>query len=137
MVWSMKRSLSLLVMRSATNFTSLFLMFISEMNNRFGTRNVIIMNGISSCTPASATSLSLPDLTSFAGEYDIEVQSLATECSLIKIAITKCDTKIKTLAAFGQYLLSCQPVYSTLWNLVQIALTIAVTSAESKRSFSN
>ena len=40
---------------------------------------------------------------------------------------------MKTLAAFGQYLLLCQPAYSTL---VQIALTIAVTSAESERSFS-
>ena len=64
-------------------------MFFSEMNNRFGTHNLIIMNGISSCTPASATFLSLPELTSFAGEYDIEVQSLAAECSLIKIAITR------------------------------------------------
>ena len=33
-------------------------MFISEMNNRFANRNLIIMNGISSCTPASTTFLS-------------------------------------------------------------------------------
>uniref|UniRef100_A0A1X7VG33 HAT C-terminal dimerisation domain-containing protein n=1 Tax=Amphimedon queenslandica TaxID=400682 RepID=A0A1X7VG33_AMPQE len=110
--------------------------FICEMNHRFGTRNLTIMNGILSCTPASATFLSLPDHTSIAGQYDIEIQSLATECSLVKTAITQGDPKVKPLKAFGQYLLSSQPAYSTLWNLAQFAPTIAVTSAESKWSFS-
>uniref|UniRef100_A0A1X7VH30 HAT C-terminal dimerisation domain-containing protein n=1 Tax=Amphimedon queenslandica TaxID=400682 RepID=A0A1X7VH30_AMPQE len=94
------------------------------------------MNGISCCTPASATFLSLPDLTSFTGKYDIKIQLLATKCSLVKTAITQCIKEGKTLAALGQCLLSSQPAYATVWNLVQIALTIAMTSAESERSFS-
>uniref|UniRef100_A0A1X7VH27 HAT C-terminal dimerisation domain-containing protein n=1 Tax=Amphimedon queenslandica TaxID=400682 RepID=A0A1X7VH27_AMPQE len=53
------------------------------------------------------------------------------------MAITQCIKEGKTLAALGPYLLSSQPAYATVWNLVQIALTITVTSAESERSFSS
>ena len=41
-----------------------------------------------------------------------------------------------SLAMFSKYLHSCQPAYSTLYYLTQIALTIAVTSVEAERSFS-
>ena len=38
--------------------------------------------------------------------------------------------------SFRRYLSSFRPAYSTLCHLAQIAMTIAVTSAESERSFS-
>ena len=39
-----------------------------------------------------------------------------------------------SLAMFSKYLHSCQPAYSTLYYLTQIALTIAVTSVEAERT---
>ena len=43
---------------------------------------------------------------------------------------------LDSLVAFRRYLHSGLPAYNTLFQLTQIALTIAVTSAESERSFS-
>ena len=110
-------------------------MFITEMNSRFCSQNIIIMNGISSCTLGSTMFLSITDLKAFDNEYAIDVRSLDVEYSLIKVAMTHCEKEISSLAAFGQYL-KFQPAYSTHRKLVQIALTIAVISAESERSFS-
>ena len=110
-------------------------MFITEMNSRFCSQNIIIINGISSCTPGSTMFLSITDLKAFDNEYAIDVRSLDVECSLIKVAMTHCEKEISSLEAFGQYLLKCQPAYLAPWKLVQIALTIAVISAESERSF--
>ncbi len=44
---------------------------------------------------------------------------------------------ISSLASFRSYLYSSQPAYGSIFKLTQIALTIAVTSAESERSFSS
>ena len=101
-------------------------MFITEMNSRFCSQNIIIINGISSCTPGSTMFLSITDLKAFDNEYAIDVRSLNVQCSLIKVVMTHCEKEISSLAAFGQYLLKCQTAYLTHWKLVQIALTIAV-----------
>ena len=71
-------------------------MFITEMNSRFGSQNIIIMNGISSCTPGSTMFLSITDLKAFANEYAIDVRSLDVECSLIKVAMTHCEKEISS-----------------------------------------
>ena len=45
-------------------------------------------------------------------------------------------SNVDSLVSFRQYVYSFRPAYSTLCLLAQIAMTIAVTSAESERSFS-
>lgn len=40
--------------------------FLLELNSRFNETNILIMKGISSCTPSSTTFLSLNDLSQFA-----------------------------------------------------------------------
>ena len=44
---------------------------------------------------------------------------------------------IRTTVDLGRYLHSCLPAYRNLYDTVQIALTIAVSSAECERSFSS
>lgn len=50
--------------------------------------------------------------------------------------MTHLNLKSLSLVDFRRYLSSCLPAYETLFQLSQIAMTIAVTSAESERSFS-
>uniref|UniRef100_A0A1X7TJC3 HAT C-terminal dimerisation domain-containing protein n=1 Tax=Amphimedon queenslandica TaxID=400682 RepID=A0A1X7TJC3_AMPQE len=93
------------------------------------------MRGIASCTPAASNFLSLQDLKSFSEIYNIPTEpNLEIEVRLIK-ALPK-GTIGDSLASFRNYLYSCKPAYHTLHELAQIALTIAVTSVESERSFS-
>ncbi len=79
------------------------------------------MKGVSSCTPSSATFLSLSDLTELAGAYAIDIRSLEVECSLLRHT-TKPD--ITTLASFGSYLLSRLPAYSILCEIVCLLLPV-------------
>lgn len=108
--------------------------FIAEMK-RFDNKN-LVMKGVSSCSPSSSTFLSLHELEEFAEAYNVDNASLEVECSLVKRALSLFSCEVSSLAEFGYYLFSRQPSYETLRELVQIALTIAVTSAEGERSFS-
>ena len=109
--------------------------FLHELNHRFQDRNATIMKGISTCTPTASNYLSLSDLQFFSDMYIISAgPALEVEVNLVK-TLTK-STIGDTLASFRSNLYSCQPAYSILHQLTQIALTIAVTSVESERSFS-
>ena len=94
------------------------------------------MKGVSSCTPSSSNFLSMNHLIDFAQAYGVETGSLEVECSLIKLLLSQNTTRILSLADFGRYLLSLRPAYSSVWKLVRVALTIAVTTTESERFFS-
>ena len=73
-------------------------------------------------------------MTPFALKYNIDVTTLEIEVSLIGRSIASAN--VETIGDFASYLYSCQPAYKNLFQTVQVALTIAVTSAECKRSFS-
>ena len=63
-------------------------------------------------------------------------QTLEVECRLLKILFSQFHPDVTSLANLGSYLLVRQPAHPTVSELVRIALTIAVTSTESERSFS-
>ena len=75
------------------------------------------------------------DLESFAEMYAVDTRTLEVGVNLVKTVLESQST-VNTLAIFRSYLHSCQPAYNTLYLLTKIALTIAVTSAESERYFS-
>ena len=77
----------------------------------------------------------MSELNEFAEAYGIETSTLEVECGLLK-HLTQSNPDMKSLAEFGCYLLSRRPAHQTVCKLVRIALTIAVTSTESERSFS-
>lgn len=109
--------------------------FLYELNARFQDSNLVIMKGVSACTPTSSNFLLCTDLDSFAEMYAVDTRTLEVEVNLVKTVLESQST-VNTLAIFRSYLHSCQPAYNTLYLLTKIALTIAVTSAESERSFS-
>ena len=94
-----------------------------------------------------ATESQLKDVTNADDEPDGPDDIEDSECSAsmsitvshpqLQVESHVSDTTIgDTLASFRSYLYSCRPAYSILHQLTQIALTIAVTSVESERSFS-
>ena len=92
------------------------------------------MREISTCTSIASNFLYHDNLQSFLEMYGIQTgPTLEVEVNLLKQLIL--TSSIDSLTSFRGYLYSCRPAFNTLHQLAQTALTIAVTSAESKRSF--
>ena len=102
---------------------------------RFEDQNIDVLRGIAACTPKSTNFLSIEDLQSFCEMYGVQAgNDLKIEVELVKRLPE--TSSMDSLGSFRRYLSSFRPAYSTLCHLAQIAMTIAVTSAESERSFS-
>ena len=110
--------------------------FLFEMNERFSDSNSVVLKGLAACNPASSVFLSFQQLKPFAQMYAIDITMLETEVRLISHSHAQSTIDAHTINEFGVYLHSCQPAYRNLYQIVQIGLTIAVTSAECERSFS-
>ena len=110
--------------------------FIVEMNERFNHSNSIVMKGITTCSPSSSAFLTFENMKPFSFIYGIDVVTLEIEVALFSKSFATLSNSIKTMTELG-YLHSCLPAYQNLYDTVQIALTIAVTSAECERSFSS
>ena len=63
--------------------------------------------------------------------YAVDTRTLEVEASLVKTVLESQST-VNMLATFRSYLHSCQPAYNTLYLVSKIALTVAVSSAESE-----
>ena len=109
--------------------------FLVELSLHFDDKNIVIMKGIAACSPPSSSFLSYEDLKPFVENYNTATDTLQVEVTLLNNTVTK-KSKIKSMVAFRNYLYSSQPAYKSIFQLTQIALTIAVTSAECERSFS-
>ena len=109
--------------------------FLCELKRRFEDQNIDVLRGIAACTPKSTNFLSIEDLQSFCEMYGVQAgNDLKIEVELVKKLPE--TLSMDSLGSFRRYLSSFRPAYSTLCHLAQIAMTIAVTSAESERSFS-
>ncbi len=84
--------------------------FISELGNRFNDKNLMIMKGVSACTPSSSIFLSLGELMSVADAYGLQTSALEVECRLLEILISQIND-IVSLVDFGCYLVAspCTP----------------------------
>ena len=105
------------------------------MNERFNHLNSLVLKGIAACSPSSPTFLAFQEMKPFCLMYGIDVNTLEIEVALLSRSIPSLN--ITTTNELGRYLHSCQPAYQNLYQAVQVALTIAVTSAECERSFSS
>ena len=109
--------------------------FLDELKHKFHDHNIPMMKGISACTPTASNFLSIADLETFSQMYSIQVDqaTLEIEVNLVKDVLT---STVDSLVSFRSHLYSSRPAYNVLYQLTHIAMTIAVSSAESERSFS-
>ena len=108
--------------------------FLMELNQRFTERNVNIMRAIRACSPQCTQFLEPAQLQPLIDCYSLDCESLKMES-----ALAKCTLVSKTMESVADVFKELSPLkeaFPTLLKLLQIALTICVSSASCERSFS-
>lgn len=108
--------------------------FLMELNQRFSERNVEIMRAIRACSPQSAHFLEPAQLQPLIDHYDLDCESLKMESILARRTLAK--KTVKSITDVFKELSPLKDAFPTLLRLLQIALTICVSSASCERSFS-
>ena len=107
---------------------------ISELQCRFLDKNLEHMKAVQACSPNSPHFLQPQSLLPLTESHGLDMSLLSIECSLARKTL-----KTKDLDSISEVLLgiSClKEAFPTLLKLLQIALTIAVSTAKCERSFS-
>ena len=95
-----------------------------------------IMKAIQACSPLSSTFLDADYLKALTENYSIDHPTLLIEAKLAKRTLA---SKLKEMETISDVLLQLQPLkeaFPTLVRLLQIAMTICVSSAQCERCFS-
>ena len=107
---------------------------ILELNSRFAGKNLDLMRSIQCCNPESPHFLNSNYLTTLAEMYRLDKKSLSMEC---KLALRALDGKeMESINDVFVELLPLKAAFPVLTRMIQIVLTIVVSTAECERSFS-
>lgn len=107
---------------------------ITELQKRFDSKNLELMRAFQCCVPESPHFLEIDHLLPVVAFYKLNKDSLSMEC-----VIAKRTLKDKNITTINDVLLEIVPLreaFPVLVKLLQIALTIVVSTAECERSFS-
>ena len=110
---------------------------IAEMNRRFSGDNLHIMHAIQSCNPLSSTFLHPEKLLPLISTYGLDKDALLEECPLAERTLLQSKQNITTVYEVFAELLPLKNAFPNLVRLLQIILTIAVSSSSCERSFSS
>ena len=108
--------------------------FLAELGHRFSQENIEIMRAIQAFNPDSEHFLDHTHLKPIALTYSLDYRLLRMESTLAKRTLAKAE--METVGDVLLELTPLRPAFSTLLKAIQIALTIAVSTAECERSFS-
>ena len=108
--------------------------FLAEINRRFTNENVEVMKAIQACSPDSDNFLEPNSLTPLIEAYDLDESSIRMEGILAKRSLK--DKEIRDISELICELYPLKSAFPTLLKLLQIALTIVVTTSECERTFS-
>ena len=107
---------------------------IVELQRRFADKNLHIMRAIQSCNPESSCFLETNTLIPLAEAYGLDKESLTMECILAKRTLVGKD--ISSISDVLTEVFPLRAAFPTLLRVLQIGLTIVVSTAECERSFS-
>ena len=107
---------------------------ISELCSRFEDKNVQIMRAIQCCNPNSMHFLDVDSLAPLIEIYNLSKDSLSAECLIAKRTLNGKD--ICSISDVLKEIFPLNIAFPALTKVLQIALTIVVTTAECERSFS-
>ena len=105
-----------------------------ELKNRFSHNNIEIMKGISSINPQSRKFFDVSSLKPLAILYNLDYDCLCMEVTLAKKTLAKCE--LENIHDVFLELLPLRSAFPILLKLVQISMTIVVSTAHCERSFS-
>ena len=107
---------------------------LSELERRFSDKNVMHMRAIQACAPGSEHFLEADHIAPLADSYGLNRSSLPMECSLAKRTLT--GKALNEVIGVLSELSPLRTAFPVLVKSIQIALTIAVSTAHCERSFS-
>ena len=107
---------------------------ISELQHRFADKNLEHMKAVGACSPDSPNFLEPKSLLPLAESYGLDTNLLSIECTLARSTLNAKD--LDSTSEVLQAIYSLKEAFPTLLKLLQIALTIAVSTATCERSFS-
>ena len=111
--------------------------FIVEIKARFNDSEHILL-AIAACNPKVANFLDLKVLTPLITHYSLDLCKLKNELPVAEAAIANAkDLQLGTIADIIQFFIPMKLAFSELLKMLQLALTIPVTSASCERSFSS
>lgn len=108
---------------------------LSELNQRFAGHTLDIMQAIQSCNPKASSFLDPQKLLPIVNAYNLSKDMLAEECPLAKRTLVS-----KSISSVYEIFVELAPLrnaFPTLLKLLQIVLTVAVSSASCERTFSS
>lgn len=106
---------------------------LSELDRRFAEKNLDHMRAIQACSPSSDF-LQPNSILTLAESYGLDVDSLTVECSLARQTLLGKD--LESISNVLLELSSLRLAFPSLIKLLQIALSIVVSTAHCERSFS-
>ena len=108
---------------------------ITELQRRFDNKNLELMTSFQCCVPESPHFLDIDHLLPAAEFYELNKDSLAMECVIAKRTLK--EKNITTINDVLSEIVPLKEAFPVLVKLLQIALTVVVSTAECERSFSS
>ena len=111
----------------------------SELEKRFGDKNIDIMKGISALCPSSTTFMEKDSLVAFAKLFTADTSNLRSEISTFKLMMARKTKKErpKSLLQLQANLEKLKKAFFELHRISLIACTLSASSAEYERNFSS
>ena len=110
----------------------------NEMCRRFSDLTSSIMLGIEACDPSKDNFMNVDLLKPMARNYAINIDAMCAQAASIRAIVANCDKnkKPKTVSEVLKLIECFRTGFEQIWRMLQIAITVPVTSAECERSFS-
>ena len=106
------------------------------MGRRFSEKHMGLMISVQACDPTSPHFLEVTQLKSIAAHYGLSHDLLSSECELARRSLSGQNIESESTMDVYRHLLPLQAAFPTLVKLYQIALTLAVSTAQCERTFS-
>lgn len=105
-----------------------------EFNSRFSKKNLELMKSLHACCPTADEFLEITLLKPLISAYDLDYQQLITETTLAKASLQ--GKEMEDVSDALLELIPLKVAFPNLIQLLQIALTISVSTAKCDRTFS-
>ena len=109
---------------------------LSELKTRFASCNLAIMKSIQSCSPHSKSFLDPNSLKPLIEHYRLQFASIEKEIEVAKRTLAGETDQMEFIADVLLELIPLTDAFPSLVKLLQIALTVSVSSSQCERSFS-
>lgn len=108
---------------------------VTEMQSRFSNLSLSLMKSVQACSPKSRNFLDISSLQPLITHYNLENATLPVELLQAKRVLLNKD--INTIAGAIQELLPLRVAFPELIKVLQMSLTLAVSTAQCERCFSS